>query len=1248
VACGEASATSSTNSATTSSVTSVSSAYANVTSVNLSAASNLLTQTLGTLKTVTVTAVLNANTNPNLAVEWFVNGVKQQQTGRVLDYTPTAAGAFAVTARVGNVSSNVLTVNVGLPTINITKTEFVTSRQLALTADAGANVTVVGAKLEDSSYFDLKTGRYILNFESPVEQGTNLTVRLERPGFGVKVEQVLFDTRQFTTDTVELLTGSGLTLVNGTYQVTRPYDAGAQYAKVLEVTFNQKNILSTLKSQEFKVATVVPTGATAVAPSTTLITELGTQQITINSNTVLGLYTFTYELGGKTQVVRLQVNEAKPEIVTSEAFTDEEYFNTITGELIPFGVALETVVEGDEEEYTYVPTDSTGVFLVEKPFASTLNTKTLIVDFVARNFVADDFLDNQYTVNLFGPSANTSGITQLFAGIELEDTEAAGLNNDDLSTNNTFEAFNGQLLTTGGALRTSANGRVTQIIDRGTPVGDYTFTVTAGQPGKEITKDIKVRISEPKAEIIFDIQELVSENNVNERLHEIEVSGNTYTIEKPLVSELDLELNWVAMLVNYQSALETDLNKISQDIIQTDFSKRTLFSLSTGIKDSELHDIDSDSYDDFDDAHFLVGINTTNNQVKFDPIKAQLYGTEIENYVVILITDTADLAGFTSSAIKVADLYDDDLFVESDIKTLVNGEVIIDQELSVDNTIEPGQMLEYVILVNRTLGELNTLLDGYSPANVDELVDDLLGDSIDFSEDDDEIITVVASNYPDVIELGGGDLNGELYGEDDASYRFVQVGMSVTGPSRLFEPLPLTRTAILLGSGDNAYELVDQSDFEPQNENGLWGYLEDKYPQINDVDSSTAEYADLNYDDNFGFERDPLVINSETVAGTYTLTFTVDGLEKVVNIVIKNPQPKLFVLSGNFDNGNDRLFNRPVSDHLDGTTFATSGPLFNKIKFFDNDADFTDVEEVKDLLDHDTDELDLFATEVNGVYTIQLPQDYDLDADTYGLFSLIGVSELNKGTYNYRISKSYPSGRLETFSDTVSVTDIDDNGLAVFDVNNEKFIDNFIIAEVGLELGRYTFEFSVASVSKIVVIEVVEMPGFNVEKLTIGEFVATEYQNYQLIDIEVVEVLENEAMRVLIDVSRLGLLETDFFLITDVFGSGDYEAVLDDLDVGEFTIKNLIEIGVMESLDGLLLLDIGSIYGDVDLDETLTIEIEFYREVTHLEYLAALGYTTNGDFLGDIGDYDYPRFIQIGEEQSINIAFYSSNDYFAE
>jgi hypothetical protein len=704
------------------------------------------------------------------------------------------------------------------------------------------------------------------------------------------------------------------------------------------------------------------------------------------------------------------------------------------------------------------------------------------------------------------------------------------------------------------------------------------------------------------------------------------------------------------LLVNYQSALETDLNKISQDIIQTDFSKRTLFSLSTGVKDSDLDD--TDSYDDFDDAHFLVGINTTNNQVKFDPAKVKLDVDEITSYVVILITDTADLAGFTSSAIKIADLFDvldDDLdfFEESDIKTLVNGEVIIDQELSVDNTIEPGQMLEYVILVNRTLGELNTLMAEFEPISVDDLVDDLTNNAIEFSETEDEEITVVASNYPDVIELGGGDLNGELYGENEAMYRFVQLGMSATGPSRLFEPIPLSRAAILLGEHDeddapyNTYELVDQTDFED-----LFDYLEAKYPQITDISSSSAEYADLNDDDNFGFERDPLVINSKTVAGTYTLTFTVDGLEKVVNIVIKNPQPKLFVLSGNFDNLDPRLFNRPVSDHLDGTTFATSGPLFNKIKFFDNDADFTDVEEVKDLLDHDTDDLDLFATEVNGVYTIQLPQDYDLDLDEYGLFSLIGVSELNKGTYNYRISKSYPSGREETFSDTVAVTDIDENGLAVFDVNNEKFIDNFIIAEVGLELGRYTFEFSVASVSKTVVIEVVEMPGFNVEKLTIGEFVATEYQNYQLIDIEVVEVLENEAMRILIDISRLGLLETDFFLITDIYGSEDYVSDPDEQGVGEFTIKNLIEIGVIESLDGLLLLDIGSLYGDVDLYESLTIEIEFYREVTHLEYLAALGYTTNGDFLGDIDVYDYPRFIQIGEEQLINIAFYSSNDDF--
>jgi len=1194
VACGEASATSSTNSGTTSNVTSVSSAYANVTSVNLSAASNLLTQTLGTPRTVTVTAVLNANTNPNLAVEWFVNGVKQQQTGRVLDYTPTAAGAFAVTARVGNVSSNVLTVNVGLPTINITKTEFVTSRQLALTADAGANVTVVGAKLEDSSYFDLKTGRYILNFESPVEQGTNLTVRLERPGFGVKVEQVLFDTRQFSVDTVELVAGSGLTLVNGVYQVTRPYDAGSQYAKLIEVSFKQKNILSTLKSQEFKVTTGVPTGSTAVAPSSTLITELGTQQVTINSTTALGLYTFTYELGGKSQVVRLQVNEPKPEIVLSEAYDDVEYFNE-DGELIKFGVAVVDALHGSGTEEV-VLMDSTGAFVVEKPFASTDNTKTLKVDFIARNFATDEFINNQWSVNLFGPSVNAVGRTQLFAGIELNSTNAQGLNNTNLTTDNTFKDFTGTLLSTGGALRTSGNGTIVQQFDRGTPVGEYTFTVSAGLPGKEITQNFVVKIVEPTPELRFDMTQANSTNSTTSVQRNYNPGGlnNTYVIEKPFDPAVSVDIEWFATLLNYQSALETDLTKVSEEVIKQDLSTRTLFNFATDIKNSTVTDAD-----------FLVGINTTNNVIQIKP--ENLTSVNVLTYMVVRVgslpTGINSGAKIFSSTFAPINLSD------------TNGFIVIDQDLDLDNRPVSGDAVTYEVIFNPTTTDTNGEIDVANAATEDSEL-----------PAPDATLVVKATNYPNVLELGAGVLqntNNALYGSNQAMYKFVNVGMTVAGPSSLIAPIPQTKAAILLAEDDYALSLVEAT----SNSTDLSSYLGSL---SGDLDSSIATYGDLRFADNSGFRRSNLVIDSTTVAGTYTLTFSVDNLEEVVTLVIRNPQPKLFVLSANVLANSGLLPNKPSSVIAAATgvntnaltTFATEGALYNKIKFKDAGGTFSAT------YGSAFDPSDLFASEINGVYTIEMPA-ANLVSPTdlnFGLYSEVAVADMVKGTYNYSISKSYPSGRQETFSDTVTIVNVENNQVAAFDSNNTKFLTNFVIKEPTLELGQYVYEFSVGAVSRRIVINVVEMPSLVVEKLSVGTSIATFYEGYHLVPTPSVTPDADSPVRVLIDVSKFGITDENYFVVTSLTDTG---LVVDDP----------IELNVLTSLDGVLLLDVGSIDEAIAINDYVELTIKFYKKVSYVDYLISLGYTTNAAFIAanittNVG------YIQIGETQTISILVY--------
>jgi hypothetical protein len=243
VACGEASSSVSTSGTTTSSsVASVSSAYANVTSLTLTAASNLLTQVMGSQRTVTITGALNANTNPNLQLEWFVNGVKQSQTGRLLDFTPVTAGSYVVTARVGNIVSNNLTISVGNPTIAVTGAMFVNSRIIEVTGQAGATVTLVGATLSDNAYYSLAKGKYVLELDEAVDQGTQVTVRLERAGFTPTVQAVTYDTRVLRVNEVTI--GSDdLLPVNGVFQVVRPLDAGVTFNKNVNVDLEQTNLI---------------------------------------------------------------------------------------------------------------------------------------------------------------------------------------------------------------------------------------------------------------------------------------------------------------------------------------------------------------------------------------------------------------------------------------------------------------------------------------------------------------------------------------------------------------------------------------------------------------------------------------------------------------------------------------------------------------------------------------------------------------------------------------------------------------------------------------------------------------------------------------------------------------------------------------------------------------------------------------------------------------------------------------------
>jgi hypothetical protein len=217
------------------------------------------------------------------------------------------------------------------------------------------------------------------------------------------------------------------------------------------------------------------------------------------------------------------------------------------------------------------------------------------------------------------------------------------------------------------------------------------------------------------------------------------------------------------------------------------------------------------------------------------------------------------------------------------------------------------------------------------------------------------------------------------------------------------------------------------------------------------------------------------------------MTFKVDTLELPITIVIKNPEPKLFVLSGVDSAATPLKVSLPVTDSTTTTPvkldFGSKSLEF--IKYFDA-AGFES--------NYDTavnaDSSDKFISSVNGVYTLEMPSTYA--SATAGLYGRIAIADMPKGVYNFKVVKSYPDGRVETVEDTAEITNHDDNGIAEFgtptklNVNNVKFEDKFLIAETEYTLGTYTYEFTFGTVNKKYTINVVKQPSLTVSSLAIG------------------------------------------------------------------------------------------------------------------------------------------------------------------
>jgi hypothetical protein len=304
-----------------------------------------------------------------------------------------------------------------------------------------------------------------------------------------------------------------------------------------------------------------------------------------------------------------------------------------------------------------------------------------------------------------------------------------------------------------------------------------------------------------------------------------------------------------------------------------------------------------------------------------------------------------------------------------------------------------------------------------------------------------------------------------------------------------------------------------------------------------------------------------------------------------------------------------------ANDHI----FAVSGEGFELLKFFDNSSGFTDVAEMISKVANALDKFDRFAELVNDEYVIDLPSVYPFnstDDDKFGLYANVAVADIALGVHNYKIVKTYPDGRVITIADTVEVTDLDLNQIAIFGsstkANNTKFVDNWRIAELAadFELGTYTFEFTIATVTRTFTVNIIDRPSLEVVNLTVGTGQALLYGKVYTVN-PIVNGAVNDTVVLEFDLNNL---PSDAFVSAVISGGNSAQLEINTLLSGGATANSTAKVDLSTLADNKLL--IGKIRTTaLATTDDITITLYFWEKVDYSVSTA--------------------RFIQIGEPQVI-------------
>jgi hypothetical protein len=314
-----------------------------------------------------------------------------------------------------------------------------------------------------------------------------------------------------------------------------------------------------------------------------------------------------------------------------------------------------------------------------------------------------------------------------------------------------------------------------------------------------------------------------------------------------------------------------------------------------------------------------------------------------------------------------------------------------------------------------------------------------------------------------------------------------------------------------------------------------------------------------------GLSRNALEITSATVTGDYVLKFMVDGIEKQVTLRIKNPTPQVELVS-----------------RYSGSTKQTGTAVDGTLSYsLDSETLFI--------------ELNNNGATVNKFVALNDDGEFKVErASTDFLRGIVGVFNLPAASYTYSITKSFPDGRVDTFSDVAVVTGLDANGRSLFATSggtasanafNTLFASRWFIntqaaierGATGLLLGEYKYTFTIGTVTKEFVVNVVDPQELTVSKLSIGtNTINTVGSTYFATAASILGAAS-------LEFKKYELTDDQFFTLT--MGS-----------TGALTVTQPYTT-VKTSLKGLSSIKLGTIGGTAAVGSQVTATLEFFEKV---------------------------------------------------